>query len=270
MKLDTGKAWNDATRMFGANRELVLVLAGIFFFVPLMILLIALFGAQIDFGGPNAEPDPERVAQQINAVIGTYWWAILLVSLGQMAGAVAIIGLLGDPGKPTVGEAIGLIPRLILTVIAAQILTALAAQALPLLAGALPLAVRGIVNLILLPITIYITVKLSLAAAVIVIERQLNPLKALARSWNLTKGNSLRIFLFYLLLIIAVAVVGIVAAIGVGLILALLGDRAQQIGGAIVLSALIAGYYALSYAVTTAIYRQLAGPSDKAVAGTFE
>lgn len=270
MKLNTGKVWSEATRMIGANRDLVVVLAGIFFFVPLMVMLVSLFGTDFSFGGPDAEPNPELISAQINTLILNYWWAIALVSLGQIAGAIALLGLLGGRDKPTVGEAMAAIPKLLLTMIAAQLLTALATQALPLIAGVLPEAVGSIVNLLLLPVTIYIGVKLSLTSAVVVIERQMNPIAALKRSWQLTKGNTLAIFLFYLLLVIAAMVIGLVVALTLGLVLALLGERIQLVGNAAVLSGLIAGYYALSYAVTAAIHTQLAGPQGEVIARTFD
>jgi hypothetical protein len=270
VKLNTGQAWADATRMIGTNREVVAAIAGVFFFLPFLVLMLLLFGADIDFGGPNAQANPELIAQQINAVLYKNWWALLLVVLMQLAGAIALVAVLAERTKPTVGQALGLIPTLILTMIAAQLLTAVATQALPYVASALPPAAQSIASLILLPITLYIAVKLSLASIVIVVERERNPITALKRSWQLTKGNSLTIFFFYLLIVIAVFVIGLVAAISVGLVLALLGDRTQLTGTAIIISALVAAYYAVSYAVAAAIHRRLAGPTEKEVANTFE
>lgn len=270
MKLNTGQAWADATRMIGANREVVAALAGVFFFLPFLVLMLLLFGADIDFGNPNAAANPEVIAAQINAILYKNWWALLLVVLMQLAGAIALLALLADRSKPTVGQALGLIPALILSMIAAQLLTAVATQALPYIASVLPPAAQGIASLILLPITLYLTVKLSLAGVVIVVERERNPITALKRSWQLTKGNSLTIFFFYLLIIIAVFVIGLVAAISVGLVLTLLGDWTQSTGTAIIISVLVAAYYAVSYAVAAAIHRQLAGPTEKEMAKTFD
>lgn len=269
-KLDTGKAWAEATRMMGANRELVLVLAGVFFFVPLMIMLMMLFGADLDFGPAGSEPNPEQISKQVNALIVEYWWAMLLVAIGQIAGAIAILALLGDPKKPTVGEAMGVIPKLILTAIAAQIIGTLAAQALPSLTAMLPAAIRAPLNLAALVISIYITVKFALTSAVIAIEKQANPVKALSSSWMLTRGNSLRIFVFYFLLVVTAIVVGLVVVLLLGLAFSLMGERVQMIGTAVVLSALIAGFYALAYGVSAAIYRQLSGPSSGEVSKTFD
>ena len=38
----------------------------------------------------------------------------------------------------------------------------------------------------------------------------MNPIAALGRSWRLTKGNSLMLFLFYVLLVLAILVVSFV------------------------------------------------------------
>ncbi len=270
MKLNTGQAWSEASNLIASNRELVIVIAGVFFFVPLLVMFLALFGADLDFGGGGGEPNPELIAEQINALLVQYWWAILLVTLGQICGAIALLGLLGDRGKPTVREVLSTIPKLILTMIAAQILSAIVVQGLPVIAGALPPAVAGIVNFLLLPVTIYLGVKLSLAAAVIVIEKERNPINALRQSWGLTKGNSFRIFIFYLLIALAAIVLGVITFLIVGLIFAAIGDQAQLIGNSVFLAGVIAAYYALSYAVLTAIHRQLAGSPDTDVAETFE
>ncbi|MEM9501413.1 MAG: glycerophosphoryl diester phosphodiesterase membrane domain-containing protein [Pseudomonadota bacterium] len=270
MKLNTGEAWADATSMISNNREPVLVLAGLFLFLPLMVLILALLGADIDFGASGSEPNPELIAEQINGVLVQYWWAILLVAIGQICGVIALLGLLGDHRKPTVRDVIAAIPKLILTIIAAQIIGTIVVQALPLLAGLLPPAVGAVVNILALPVTIYLSVKLMLASAVVVIEKQLNPIKALKGSWELTKGNSFRIFLFFFLITIAAIVIGIVTFLILGLILAAIGGQVQVIGSAVFISAVVAAYYAISYALQAAIYRQLSGPSNEAMAETFE
>ena len=50
-----------------------------------------------------------------------------------------------------------------------------------------------------IPVMIYLFIKFALTAPVIAIEGERNPIKALARSWKLTKGNSFRIVLFLFL-----------------------------------------------------------------------
>lgn len=269
MQLNSGQAWNDATRMIGANREVVLVLAGVFFLVPLMVMFLLVFGSGFDLGAAGADPDPEVVSAQVNALLLKYWWVIAIVALGQLAGAIALLALLGDPRKPTVGEVMGMIPKLILTMIAAQILSTFASQALPALAEFMPASIQGIISLIALVISIYIAVKFSLTSAVIAVDKERNPIAALKQSWALTKGNSLRIFVFFFLLTVTAIVIGLVVALAFGLVFAALGERFYLIGNAVVVSGLIAAFYALAYAVTAAIHRQLAGPSSGEVAETF-
>ena len=120
--LDMGKAWTQATGMLGSNRDLVGVLAGLFLFVPLFVAMTALLGAGIDFGTPDSEPDPERVAAQINALLAANWAPLLLAIIGQLAGGIAILALLGDPRRPTVRDVLGRVPRLLLPMLGAQLL----------------------------------------------------------------------------------------------------------------------------------------------------
>ena len=62
-------------------------------------------------------------------------------------------------------------------------------------------AVAALLALVAVVAFVYVMVKFSLTAPVIVMEHQLNPVRALARSWHLTRGNSLRLFGFYLLFV---------------------------------------------------------------------
>ena len=116
----------------------------------------------------------------------------------------------------------------------------------------------------------YLFTKLMLTPAVIAIERQANPLTALGRSWQLTKGNSVRIFLFVFLLFLAVGVVGGVISMVVGLFLALGGAQTALIGQAVISGLINAVFYVIFLGVLAAIYRQLAGPSTEAVRETFD
>ena len=116
----------------------------------------------------------------------------------------------------------------------------------------------------------YLFAKFVLTPAVIAIERQANPIAALSRSWRLTKGNSVRIFFFLVLLFFALGLVGAVVSGVVGLVLALGGAETALIGQAIVSSLVYAVFYVILLSLLAAIYRQLAGPSTEAVRETFE
>jgi hypothetical protein len=98
----------------------------------------------------------------------------------------------------------------------------------------------------------------------------MNPVTALSRSWALTKGNSLRLFLFYCLLFVALIVIAIVLGIVLGIIGAIAGDGAAlMISG---LSNAIINLIGLTIflAVLAAAHRQLSGASTGNVVETFE
>lgn len=263
-KLDMGRAWTQATGMVGANRDIVSVLAGVFLFLPLFVLLIALLGSGIDFGPEGGEPDPEKIAEQINALLLTNWWALLLVGVGQICASIAILALLGDPGRPTVREVLARLPRLLLPVLGAQLLVGVLTQLPSLLASLLPELAEAAASLVILPVTLYLTVKFTLAIAVIVLAGQRNPIEAMRRSWQLTKANSFRLFAFFAMLVFLGLVIGLILSLVIGLVFAALGDRVALFGNAAFYALMLTVFYTLAYALTVAIYRQLSqSPTDR-------
>jgi len=259
-KLDMGRAWVQATGMFGANRDLVGVLAGLFLFIPMFVIVYALFTSGIDLsggGGGGGEPNPERVGAEVNAFLVANWWALLLAVIGQLCGSIAIIALLGDPDRPTVREVLGMVPRLFLPVLGVQVLVGVLTQLPSFLAGLLPEAVAGALGLVVLPLTIFLTIKFTLATAMVVLGRQRNPIEAMRGSWRLTKGNFLRLFGFFAMLLLLAAVIGLILLLVFGLVLSAAGERAALIGNAAVFALLLAVFYTMSFALTASIYRQL-------------
>ncbi|MFO6447956.1 hypothetical protein ACLBKU_12500 [Erythrobacter sp. NE805] len=263
-KLDMGQAWTQATGMVGANRDLVGVLAGLFLFLPMFVLIYALFTSGMDFGSGGGEPDPEKLAAQINAFLLANWWGLLLTVIGQIAGGIAILALLADPRRPTVREALGRIPRLALPAIGAQALIGIVTQLPSLVTGALPAA-----SLVALPVTLYLTIKFSLVTAVIVLGRIGNPVTAMRKSWGLTKGNSFRLFVFFTALVLLSGVIGLIVMLIVGLILSALPEQVALIGSAAFFGVLLTIFYTVSFALTAAIYRQLSEPLPEAEADLF-
>jgi hypothetical protein len=269
-KLDMGKAWTQATALIGANRDLVTVLAGLFLFIPFFVLILALVHSGIDFGDPGSDPDPERIAAQVNALLLGNWWALLLVLIGQLCGCIAILALLGDRSRPTVREVLGMVPRLILPMFGGQLLVGLLTQLPSFLSGLLPGAAGAAANFVALPLTLYLTVKFTLVSAVIVLENQRNPLEAMRQSWRLTRGNSLRILVFFVLLVMLGAVIGLLSMLVIGLVTAALGERVSMISNAAFFALLLTIIYTISYALTAAIHRQLGGAAPERLAETFE
>lgn len=279
-KLDMGKAWTQATGLIGANRDTIGAIAGLFFFLP--TFAIGLFVPELANPTPPAAPagaDPDAAMQammdQMSAIYADNWPLILLISVVQFIGSMGLFALLTDRGNPTVGEALATGVKSIPSYIAAQFLSALGAGlalGLPLgLAIALaPSVVVGLGVVMILVLIVYIMVKLSLVAPVIAIEGERNPVAAILRSWRLTKGNSLRIFIFIALLMVVIGIVATLVSGILALIFAAFGDTIAAIGGGIVGALINALVTVIFLVVTVAIHRQLTGASPERVAAAFE
>ncbi len=264
MKLNMTAAWNSAVTMLNANRSVVTIIGGVFFFLPYLALILLLPGA-IE---PQVQADPpnlEALVQAIRTMYAENWWAILLMSIVQGIGGLALLALLTDKARPTVGEAlqrgaIGLVPYLVAQLVAAvsiglaigipiSVATAIGSPALTLVAW-----------LFAFIALLYAIVKISLVAQVVAIDRILNPIAVLKRSWSLTKGNSGRLLLFYMLLAIALGIVLLVITMVMGLLFAAFGGQIELIGNGIVTSATNAVFAIIGLSVLAAVHRQLAGP----------
>ncbi|QUL36708.1 glycerophosphoryl diester phosphodiesterase membrane domain-containing protein [Erythrobacter sp. JK5] len=280
MQLNMGQAWSDATGILGANRDTVLAVAGLFFFLPSFTLALIVPEA-INPAPVNAPPgtDPQVAMNAAwEAVAKQYidnWPLFLLLSLAQFIGTLSLLALLTDRARPTVGEALQRGLKSTPSYLAAQICVALFAGVvvgvpLGLLGAFAPPALTIMVGLVLVLVLLYLMIKFSLIAPVIAIESELNPINAMRRSWQLTKGNSFRLVAFFLLLIIAIGVVSLLFTLVLGTVFAAFGDPVANIGTALVSSLVNAAVAVLVLGVLAAIHRQLSGSTSEAVANTFE
>lgn len=279
MKFDSNLAWREASAATSANREVLLAVAGVFFLLPGLASVLFLSDFQADmmanFGNPAAA---ERIMQGMTgSVVGFGLISFLLQAIGYLA----MLALLTDRTRPTVGEAIGAAIKALPVVIGAALLFffgyMFATVIMAVLAGALS-QVTGLGAVVALLVTVLIGgvvfagVKLSLVLPVIVIERVHNPAAALVRSWRLTSGNTLRLLAFYLLLGLAYLVVAMVVgmvAMALATLIAGQGKVAMLLGG-MVTGVVGAAASALFTAILAAIHRQLAGPSADAIGATFD
>lgn len=274
MKFDMSAAWNEATRLLSANRQVLLVVAGVFFFLPSVVYTLVFNSQMAGFeAAQSGDPDFGAMFQAMLGLFREYWWVMLLTTLVQWLGALSLIALLADRGRPTVGEAIRTGGKLLLPYIGTQLLFACLTGLLillPVAIGSRGSVVAGtLVGLLAAVVWLYLFVKFMLVAPVVAVERQTNPVAALGRSWRLTKGNSLRLFAFVFLLAVAFIVVASVAGIASGLLLALAGPEVALVGDAIVSGAVEAGFSVLFLAALVAIHRQLAGNGLESPAETF-
>ncbi len=274
MKLDMGRAWNDAMSLLRGNQQVVLIVAGVFFFLPNLALLLLMPETMGQTEAQVAgEPDMDAVLQTFATVYGDIWWQILLVSLASAIGMLGLLALLTDHNRPTVGEALKSGVTYLLPYIGAQLLVGLIVVLIvmvPVAVGsAAGVGAGALVGILAFVAVIYVYTKLSLTIPVIVIEEVMNPVRALGRSWSLTKGNSVRLFLFYFLLMLVYFVVLMVLGIVGGALGLIAGEEANIIITGLISAAGNMVFITLYLAVLAAVHRQLSG-NVKAVGATFE
>lgn len=264
MKFDMSAAWNDATRMMGANRDVLLIVAGVFFFLPYVAFMLIFMNEMTALEAAQASnPDPTAMGEAMFAFYGEVWWMILLMALVQGVGMIGLLALLSDRSRPTVGEALKTGVRLLLPYIGAQLLLSCLYGLLllfPIAVGAASSAAAGVlVGLVAAIAFAYLFTRFLLVSPVIAIEKVANPIAAMGRSWRLTKGNAWRLFVFVLLLLVALVVVGAVVSMVFGLGLALAGSEIELVGNAIVSGIVNAAFYVVFLAVLASAHRQLTG-----------
>lgn len=242
-KLDYSDAWDEIRALIIGHKEAVLAIAGVFVFLPTLI-----------FGQFAVEPDTTGItdSDQVMQLYATFFaqngLLLLILTVFSLLGSVALyVVFLRD--SITIGEALKWALILIIPFVAMSILMSIAI---------------GIGFVLLIIPGIYFAIKFSLAGAVIVAQDVKNPITALGRSWKATKGNSLRIFGFLLILLI----VGVVALLAIGAVVGipvnlLLPTEAALFVNNLVNSLLSAMFSVVFLAAYSAIYRQLTGSFDQ-------
>ena len=278
-KLDMGKAWTQTTALIGANKDTISAIAGLFLFLPSFAAALLVPEASTAIpasgGGEDTQVAMQRMMDQITALYAENWPVLLAVTIAGFIGSMSLLALLTDRGNPTVGEALGKGIRSIPSYIAAQLLSALGAGVviglpLGLVSAFAPPPVAAVVGLALLVVMIYLLVKFSLIAPVIAIDEERNPIAAVARSWRLTKGNSLRIFAFMVLLFVVIVIIGALVQGVLTLILSAIGGTVASIGTGLVGALINTVMSVIFLVVLAAIHRQLAGAAPERLAQAFE
>lgn len=271
MTFDSNLAWKQASAAVSANRDVLLALSGVFFLLP--SLAFSLFLPQPQ---PAAGMDEKAILALMSAYYASAAPFIIPMVLVQAIGTLSMLTLFTDRSRPTVSEAIRRGGGGILPYLAAQVLLGLAVG----VGGGTVLGIAGLtgqplfvgvaVTAVLLA-AVYVAVRTSLVAPLVAVEHMRNPVAALRRSWLLTRGNSVRLGLFYLLVIIAfVVIVSIVMALA-GIVLALVaGAETARIASAVLSAVFGAVMTIFIVSILAAVHRQLAGPSANAIGRTFE
>ncbi|MCA1749170.1 MAG: hypothetical protein ABR601_02300 [Parasphingopyxis sp.] len=247
-------AWDDVRARLVANRQLLIALGGAFFLLPCLIFFF--FSAPLErLAALGPEPAPQEVSAIGQQLLP--WMLFLVVAF--WAGQLAILGgvMLGEgrAAKQAIATALSRFGYL-------GLVNILVAAALLLLDTVLGLAgFWGV--LVAFAVQIYIQVRLTVVAPVLVAEQARWPISVVRRSWEITSGNFFRMFAFYLLVVVLTTLLIFVALLIVGVLLVLTGLGGEGGGSPnpILMTVLALGLttlMVLSVLMSLAIYRQLA------------
>lgn len=264
MTFDMNRAWEEAVRMLKANKELVLVLAGLFFFLPTFALGIFIPETLTGPAMTDAD-DGMQVAADYFARNGGW---LLLVQIVQALGMLSILALFARR-RPTVGQAIAAGGAALLPLLVAQIFLGLAfgliGGTIFGLAAVVSAGLAVVVGILLLLVVMFITARLAPLMPLLVADRRFNPFGALVDSWRMTAGRGWRILGFLLLIGIAVGVVSMLLSGATSLVAALIANANTANLIASALTAIFGAFWlTLLMAVLMAIYRQLTASGSAA------
>ena len=282
MSFNMNRTWSEATALVRGNFQLLAIIAGVFLLLPALVLALVM-PAPLDWMALGQ--DPEAMTEAMGAMLGPLLVYGFIAFILQMIGYTAMVALVGED-RPTVGEAISLGLRCLPTIIGATLLFALGYVLFALIlslvfallgsllgavgAGGIAAVLTVVVMLVLMLAVLYMMTRLSLTLPVVVLEGVRNPLTALKRSWQLTRGHGKAIFVFYLLLAIAYVVISLLLVGLASVIGAVLGSgpAAALFGGLVngLIGALVA---MVMSAILVAMHRQLAGGSSAVLSETF-
>lgn len=271
MRFDSSRAWSDAAQKVSANRDVLVALAGVFMVVPTFAL--AMFW-------PQPVPPPKASLEQLLELIGAHyreaWYAYLIAVVINLVGTLAMLALFTDRSRPTVGEAIRIGSAAAPVVILAQLLVGMGLALLVVIPASVAGATGNQVLVALAMIAaagvvVWVWTRLSLLSPAVLVDSIRNPVVAIARSWQLTRGNAGRLLLFYALVAIAFFVSIMLVEMALGIIASLILPAAAQ-GAASnfvtsVLQAVMGVYFV---AVIAASHRQLTGSDEGSVVNLLD
>lgn len=267
VKFDANQAWTKAMSMLSANRQVVFIIAGMFFFLPNFALTLLAPDIANPLADATPAETPEEAMAQLSAFGPEFFFSLVVLALIQAVGVLGLLRLLTDTSRPTVSEALrggmaGLLPYILAQIIQAFILMFAVALPFALLAASGNAAATTFGVILAFSIGIFLFVKFSLLSPVIAIERIHSPVAALGRSWKLTKGKVGSLILFFGLLFVALIVTLTVLTIVLGLVFAAIGGQAQLIGAAFLGSIANTIVVTLFMAVLAAVHQQLAAQPE--------
>ncbi|TRD10860.1 hypothetical protein FGU71_02570 [Erythrobacter insulae] len=276
MTFDMNQAWSRANVLARENFSLLAVIAGLFILLPTLVIYLMVPGMEALLS-PSA--DPEILQEKMLEAAGPLITWGLLGSIIQYTGYGAMVALMGD-GRPTVAEALGTGAKSVATIIAAFLIFAVLYMVaaivivtpFAMLAGVIGVpGLAAIAPLLIIAVALFLMTRFSMTMPVVLIEKVLNPFRAVKRSWDMTRVHQWRILVFWAILGVAYIVISLLLVSVFGLIASFAGDGTASkliLGSVNGLMAMVVGIMLCALAV--AIHGQLAGPSEADVTSTFE
>jgi hypothetical protein len=287
MNFDMNRTWSQAVALIRANFQLLAIVAGSFVLLPTLAFYLfnpELLAVLADAGEPGKM---EGVLQAALPRLLAFGVGVFIV---QMIGQGALVSLVGQH-RPTVGEAIRTGVRSLPSIVAAMILFIIGLW-LALLLLSLPIAIvavllgasaqgaaaisagplGSVISIVVFVIELYLMVRFMMTLPVVVLEHQLNPMKAMARSWRLTKPCAWRVLAFVVLLGVAYVVIVLLAMLVLGAVGLVTGSATASgqvgatsaLGFGIVAALLGAAVTMMVAAILVSLHRQLAGGGEAA------
>ena len=292
MRIDGSLAWDQAIGWARANLAMLVPLAGIFLLLPSLGLNWFSVDLQLALDAAAKQSAPGKIPPELVPLMGKFVGLTLAISFFQAIGTMAMLALYGDQTRPTVGEALAralqCLPTAIgvtaLLIVAAVIALVPFALVVGLLAAVLAMVIGAAASALvagaMFGAIILAAARLFLISPVIVIEGERNPLAAIRRSWDLTRGNtwSLAFFLFLLGLGYIVIVLLVQAVMGMALGVGAMVDTIQlneagstaRLAIGLVLGVIGAVAGVVFTGISGAIHGQLAGPRPERLGQTFD
>ncbi|MGB7655159.1 MAG: hypothetical protein WBL74_06735 [Novosphingobium sp.] len=260
LALDTNRLWEDALHTLRSNREVMLVLAGVFVLLPTLAIL---------FFWPFPEPKPDELFAVFLQRIGTYsdqtWWQWVAVLGLQTLGVQTMLTVIADPSRPTVKaalvKAVAAFASLFAAIVAVSVLASLVLSiviAVGSAFGSFPLALLATV--LGTVAALYLLARFALIAPLVQLEGIRNPFAALRQSLALTRGCGWQLLGFMVLLYIAVYVVAWLAGAVILLFASLFAPAdALQLLQKVLQALSQAAMVPVFAGVLAGLYRQLGG-----------
>lgn len=226
MQFDMNRTWEQTIGLVRRNFQLLALIAGVFMLLPSVLFYVAFPDV---LAMMSVTGDPEAMEAQFLAMMPQLMTFGLLALLIQMVGYMAMVALMGGD-RPTVGESImrgikgmpALIGAAILFALGYLVAVLILSLLIGLIGGVLGLASESaaaglgmILSIVLMLAILYVMVRFCLTLPTIVLDRA-GPIRALARSWRLTRPRAWAIFGFFALLFIAYMVVSMLLFIVFG------------------------------------------------------